>query len=73
MSEEEIITSPREDLEWQIRLQSDEIERLNNIIKEIREEIKEIFEDENWYSNYSYNDLEIKLKDVLEILDKENK
>ena len=42
MSEEEVITSPREDLEWQIRLQSDEIERLNNIIKEAIDYVEHI-------------------------------
>lgn len=51
----------------------EDLEETMQCLKKAKEEIEEIFEDENWYSNYSYNDLENKLKDVLEILDKENK
>ena len=49
----------------------EEIERLNNIIKEVREYIeKEYVQVKNKEYNLSWNNLEYIIKEILEILDK---
>lgn len=43
-----------------------EIDRLNNIRDKANKIINTIFEEENWYQNYDYNDLVDKLKELKE-------
>ena len=45
-----------------------ENEKLQQRLDKAIEYIKNIFEDEKWYENYDYNDLENVLKNVLNIL-----
>ena len=58
-------------LEQKIREKDKEIERLHSIIKEVREYITT----EQLYTDYQWSKEQYKkiLKDILEILDKENK
>jgi hypothetical protein len=51
----------------------EEIDRLNNIKDKANKIINTIFEEDNWYKNYDYNDLVDKLKEVQEILGSDTK
>lgn len=52
----------------QIKLKALDQKRYKSRCKKAIKNIKNIFEDEKWYENYDYNDLENVLKNVLNIL-----